>query len=671
MAEREENDAQRTPYSERGECLHSWTPLPERWLQMADAHPDSILLQTSRFDASNQYSYLFLNAVRTLSAWTLDAVPDLFRDVEAALAAGLYAAGYVSYECGYHFEQERFPLEQVLNVDRAAQGLPLAWFGIYRDPMIFDHATGLVEGNFDAPGIESAAETPPILFAENATLETSEAEYCAKIRRIQEYIRAGDTYQVNFTDRITVPTHLSAATAYATLLRHQSVAYGAFLNVAGQHILSFSPELFFKIDQGKIITRPMKGTLPRGRDAAEDAQAAIRLQQDEKNRSEHVMIVDLLRNDLGRICTAGSVQVEDIFSIETYETLLQMTSTISGTLQPGLAYYDIFKALFPSGSITGAPKIRTMQIIRELENSPRGIYTGAIGFLWPKGSATFNVAIRTLAMQKGAACMGVGGGIIADSNAQEEYRECLLKASFLVRSKPEFQLLETMLWNGAFPFLNLHLDRLESSASYFAFSLDRAAITAQLWEQSKRFPPETRYRVRLLLDAAGKVTIAASQLAPDIWKGRVLLSAERTSSQDVFLHHKTTHRAFYEQHYARAIAAGYDEVIFLNEKDEVTEGAISNLFIKREGKLLTPRLGSGALSGVFRRHLLESDATAEECDLTVEDLISADAVLLCNAVRGLRPVEVLCFGAAFGLPDVVYPPASAVSRITAQAPSQR
>jgi len=234
-----------------------------------------------------------------------------------------------------------------------------------------------------------------------------------------------------------------------------------------------------------------------------------------------------------------------------------------------------------------------------------------------------------------------------------------------------------MLWNGAFPFLNLHLDRLESSALYFAFSFDRAAITAQLLEQSRGLPPDGQYRVRLLLDAAGKVTITTSQLAPDTWRGRVLLSAERTSSQDVFLRHKTTHRAFYEQHYARAKAAGYDEVIFLNERGEVTEGAISNLCIrqggkiKQGGKLLTPRLGSGALPGVFRRHLLENDATAEECDLTIENLIAADAVLLCNAVRGLRPVEVLCFDTAFGLPDVAYPPASTVSRITAQVPSQR
>ncbi len=258
-----------------------------------------------------------------------------------------------------------------------------------------------------------------------------------------------------------------------------------------------------------------------------------------------------------------------MFSVETYETLLQMTSTVSGSLQPGLSFYDIFKALFPSGSITGAPKIRTMQIIREVERRPRGIYTGAIGFMSPKGTAVFNVAIRTLVIKDGEATMGVGGGIIADSDSAAEYQECLLKAAFLVRAKPEFQLLETMLWQGTYPFLSMHLDRLESSAAYFGFLLDRAAITAQMMELSQSFHPENCYRVRLLLHTDGTVTITSTQLVmdsitPEKWKGRVLLSATRTCSEDVFLRHKTTYRQFYDQQYASSRASGYDEVIFMN-----------------------------------------------------------------------------------------------------------
>jgi para-aminobenzoate synthetase/4-amino-4-deoxychorismate lyase len=383
----------------------------------------------------------------------------------------------------------------------------------------------------------------------------------------------------------------------------------------------------------------MKGTMPRGLDVGEDEEAAHRLQCDEKNRSEHVMIVDLLRNDLGRICAMGSVRVEDIFSVERYETLLQMTSTVSGTLRRGLSYYEIFKAMFPSGSITGAPKIRTMQIIREMERTPRGIYTGAIGYISPNRSATFNVAIRTLVLKDGEARMGVGGGIVADSDPSEEYRECLLKTEFLVRPPRDFQLIETMLWDGEFTLLALHLDRLKSSAEYFSFSCDRAAIRAQLIEASSLYQLRQRYRVRLLLNATGKVTLTSTKYPLDAPTGFIRLSPERTSSNDLFLRHKTTQRNLYESQYAEARANGLDDTIFLNERDEITEGAISNIFIQQSDRLLTPPLSSGVLPGVFRRYLLETSAGAEEHILKVTDLESADAVLLCNSVRGLWKVR--------------------------------
>ena len=380
----------------------------------------------------------------------------------------------------------------------------------------------------------------------------------------------------------------------------------------------------------------------RGLDCAEDRAAAVRLRNDEKNCAEHVMIVDLLRNDLGRICEMGSVRVEELFSVERYETLLQMTSTVSGRLRGGLSYYEIFKGMFPSGSITGAPKIRTMEIIHELERGPRGIYTGAIGYMAPDGTAAFNVAIRTLVMKEGEARMGVGGGIVADSEPMEEYRECLLKAEFLTRRRHDFQLIETMLWEGDYFLLEMHLERMEASAEYFNFLWDREAVVGRLEEVAKGFRLGERYRVRLLLNEAGEVTVAAVKLSVEVsgW-GRVRLSMERTSSTDVFLRHKTTRRELYEREYARARAEGFDEVIFLNERGEVTEGAISNVFIRRAGRLLTPPLRCGVLPGVLRRHLLESDASAEECVLTVEDLESAEAVFVGNSVRGLREVRLL------------------------------
>ncbi|MEO6909560.1 MAG: chorismate-binding protein, partial [Edaphobacter sp.] len=366
----------------------------------------------------------------------------------------------------------------------------------------------------------------------------------------------------------------------------------------------------------------------------------ILLQNDPKNHCDHVMIVDLLRNDIGRICTMGSVQVDNIFSVEQYQTLLQMTSTVSGTLRPGLTYYDIFKGMFPSGSITGAPKIRTMQIIHELEEAPRGIYTGSIGYMAPDGSSTFNVAIRTLDLHEDRADMGVGGGIVADSNAHEEYRECLLKAEFLVRARRDFELIETMLWDCGFRLLSLHLDRMEASASYFSFPFDRAAVSARLVEKSALFETGDLYRVRLLLDEAGEVTVSYAKHAPDTAAaGRIRISPERTSSGDVFLRHKTTRRELYESEFARCRAEGFDDVIFLNEQGEVTEGAISNIFVRRADKLLTPPLSSGVLPGVFRRHLLETDERAREAVLMVQDLESADTIYLCNSLRGLREVK--------------------------------
>jgi para-aminobenzoate synthetase / 4-amino-4-deoxychorismate lyase len=611
--------------------LNQWTQLPSWLHSMVARSANSVLLETARFDSFNKQSLLFSNAVRTIATVELDEIPGLFCQVEEALASGFHVAGFVGYECGYHFEHFD-------GISTTSSDLPLAWFGVYREPTIFDHATGLLEGPFDLPVTERAAEVQE-RFTEHLDLTIAEDVYYAKIRRIKEYIAAGETYQVNFTDKVCVETELSADEAFGALVQQQPVAYSALLNVAGQHILSLSPELFFRVEGDSIVTRPMKGTMPRGLDVVEDAKAALRLKNDEKNRSEHVMIVDLLRNDLGRICTMGSVRVEDIFSVERYETLLQMTSTVAGTLRRGLSYYEIFKAMFPSGSITGAPKIRTMQIIREMEQTPRGVYTGAIGYISPNGTAAFNVAIRTLVLKDGEARMGVGGGIVADSEPAEEYRECLLKAEFLVRPPRDFQLIETMLWDGDFSFLAMHLERLAASAEYFGFSYDRAAVTEQLMTASNVFLPGERYRTRLLLGAAGDVTVTAAKLPPEMPSGLISLSRERTSSKDVLLRHKTTQRKLYESQFSEARANGFDDVIFLNEREEVTEGTITNIFVQRAGHLVTPPLSSGVLPGVFRRHLLETAAGAEECILTLPDLATADAVFLCNSVRGLWQVK--------------------------------
>ncbi len=450
-----------------------WTPLPPHLRTLAATSPNAVLLETSRFDEQNCRSYLFLNPTAIISAQALDELPALFLKLEEANAAGLHLAGYLNYECGYHFEPSRFE-----PFNNSQQETPLAWFGAYQQPFVFDHETGAFLGPIPP---QTGTEPTPAGFTPDVALDISQSEYIEKIERIKRYIEAGDTYQVNFTDSVTVAAPHSTAASFSALSASQPVAYSALLNIGEHHILSLSPELFFRMEGSRITTSPMKGTMPRGLDLAEDDAQAERLKADEKNRSEHVMIVDLLRNDLGRICRSGSVQVEELFTVERYRTLLQMTSTVSGELRANLSFYEIFRALFPSGSITGAPKLRTMQIIRELERHPRGVYTGAIGHIAPSGEAVFNVAIRTLVLHNGMARMGVGGGIVADSDAASEYRECQLKASFLTRTHVDFQLIETMLFDGtAMPLLPLHLDRLAASAQYFDFAFDRAAIEARI-----------------------------------------------------------------------------------------------------------------------------------------------------------------------------------------------
>ena len=609
-----------------------WTPLPQLFLALAAASPRATLLQTARFDAENRYSYLFLQPLRTIAANRLEELPRLFEQIDAALQDGCHVAGYFGYECGYHFENfQRISLER--------SSLPLAWLGVYRDPVVFDHLLGQTLNEAVLPEIQVHFDTVPDVFADTVSLQISHEEYTSRVRRIKDYIAAGDTYQVNFTDRVEMDVACSAMSAFQSLSRHQPVAYSAFLNLPDCQILSLSPELFFRMDEGRITTRPMKGTMPRGLDLADDHRAMLRLQSDEKNRSEHVMIVDLLRNDLGRICTMGSVKVEDLFTIEKYQTLLQMTSTVSGTLRQGLSYYDIFRNIFPSGSITGAPKIRTMQIIRELEQSPRGVYTGAIGYFAPGGKAAFNVAIRTLLLREGRAAMGVGGGIVADSEPASEYRECLLKASFLTRRYRDFQLIETMLWDNGLVRLDLHLQRLEDSASYFGFSYDRNAIEAELRQACAVLIPGIEYRVRLLSGPLGEATVLVTEINLTASPLRVRLSTQSVSSTNYFLRHKTTHRQFYEDQLAAARQDGFDEVLFTNERGELTEGAISNLFLRIGGRWFTPPLSCGVLPGIFRRHLLETESMAEEKVLTLNDLRAADAIYLCNSLRGLRQVN--------------------------------
>jgi para-aminobenzoate synthetase / 4-amino-4-deoxychorismate lyase len=597
--------------------------------------PGAILLQTSRVDKKNHRSLLFLDPLRQIVLKQPEEMPDLLIEIQQAVNSGCYVAGFLSYEAGSCFEKNLPSFKETR--------VPLAYFNVYRRAHIFNHWTGEFEDGSTPPEIleERFADQFSL---EKIGLQISQENYARHIDAIKEWIRAGDTYQVNFTDKFKFRFSGSSIGLYRELLARQEVSYGAFLNLGDIQILSSSPELFFHVEGSHIVTRPMKGTAARGRDLEEDRSIRHWLHHDEKNRSENLMIVDLLRNDLGRICEFGSVQVHDLFSVERYKTLFQMTSSVSGNLRRGIAYGDILRSLFPCGSITGAPKLRTMEIIHELETEARGVYTGAIGFFSPHSEAVFNVAIRTITLWGNQGEMGVGGGIVYDSVAEEEYKECLLKASFLCESQPPFQLIETMLWEGSYQRLSEHMQRLRESSEYFSFICDEEHILQELSGYSCGFLPGKRYRVRLLLDKSGEIHLTSTELQGEIEDRllRVMISPVRTSSPNVFLRHKTTNRSFYEEWRALALQRGFDEVLFLNEKNQVTEGSITNIFIEVAGKLLTPPVSCGLLPGVYRRFLLESRSDVEQKILTMGDLQSASAVYVCNSVRALCKAEI-CF----------------------------
>ncbi len=609
--------------------MTTYTKFPARYISLAASNPGSVLLQTSRYDAENHRSFLFLRPERTLA--TSGA---LFDEIEGALAAGSYVAGFFAYECGEG-------LRALGGGKPQNTTMPISWFGVYSKAFIFNHRSGNFEGASPDEVAEGGFRCDPGYEVSDLQFGITEADYAEKVSQIKEYIRSGDTYQVNFTDKLQFELTGTPQAMYAALIENQQVPYGAFIHGEGWQVLSFSPELFFRMNDRRILTRPMKGTARRGADQAEDESLAQWLQNDLKNRSENVMIVDLLRNDLGRICEYGSVRAERLFAVQKYETLFQMTSEISGTLRPGVRYAEVFASLFPCGSVTGAPKQRTIEIIQELERAPRGVYTGAIGFFSPAREAVFSVPIRTAFLENNRGTMGVGSGIVIDSHAEEEFRECMLKAKFLTAREGPFDLLESILWNDGYLLLPEHLERMQSSAEYFDFKFERGTVAKALEETERQFERGQRIKVRIQLERSGAMKVTHVRVEEPAGLEKIIISAIRVFSGDRFLRHKTTRRTLYEQQQAEALRRGYEEVLFLNESDEVTESANSNVFIEKDGQWLTPAVACGVLPGVYRRHLLETNPSAAERTLKLEDLAHADAIYLCNSVRGCRRVAVV------------------------------
>jgi len=557
----------------------------------------------------------FQAPLRVITADTAQQVPAALAAVTAALADGCYVAGWLGYELGYALEP-RFSSPSALHIASAATGT----------------ASAARAGEADLPllrlGVFDAPSAPPAptgrAYAGTLAHDWDEAAYRIRFDRVKALIAAGDIYQANLSYRARFAFAGDPLALYERLRHASSAPWCGFVDDEERQIASISPELFFDLGaDGVIASRPMKGTAPRlGDDPAESAA----LVASAKNRAENLMIVDLIRNDLGRIAQTGSVAVKSLFSVETYPTLHTLVSSVAAQKRPDATMADILRALFPCGSVTGAPKIRAMEVLRELEDSPRGAYCGAVGCISPDGSARFNVAIRTLIISGNEGVLGIGGGVVQDSVGPDEYAECRLKARFFEDARPPLALIETLRWDGSFVRLASHLSRLENSARTFALPYDAARARAAL--DSAVTGREGPQRVRLTLDEAGRFEAAAAPLEQNPRHWTYAIATGRVQASDPLQRHKTNWRALYEKEASLA-----DEVLFLNDRGELAEGARSNIFVLRDGVLLTPPLSAGALDGRLRAELLAS-GKAREATLLPDDLKHGEAYF-GNSLRGL------------------------------------
>ena len=539
---------------------------------------------------------------------------------------GCYAAGFVSYEAAAAFG---LPTRTA-----RPDGLPLVCFGLFHPGTVTTERALPVGGAYHT-GQWGASIDP--------------AEYAAAIRRIKSHIESGDTYQINFTFRLTAPFAGDPVALLRDLDLAQEGPWGAYVDDGRFAICSASPELFFRVDGDRIECRPMKGTAPRGLWAAADRLQAERLVTSEKQQAENVMVVDMVRNDLGRVADIGTVQVAALFVAERYPLQWQMTSSVGARTAKG-SLLHLFEALFPSGSVTGAPKHSSMGIIRDLETAPRGIYTGAIGYMSPRGRGHFSVAIRTIAIDRrtGQAEFGVGSGVVWDSVERDEYDECLLKASILLTRPPEsyaagphpdFQLLETIGWapDAGFVLLERHLSRLQESAECFGFSCDVTEVRALLEIAVADLAGPARLRVLLSRDGA-IVCEGADLPMPAARPLRVALAADPIDPANVFLYHKTTARDVYER--ARALRPDAEAVLLWNPSGEVTEATEANVVVEIDGEKVTPPIECGLLGGTLRAELLGTGAIREQ-RVHVDDLARATGVWLINSVRGWMPATLV------------------------------
>ena len=554
--------------------------------------------------------YLFTKPIKELKTRNLDQVEALLREVEAYQEQGFYAVGYVSYEAAPAFEK-KFAVHPA-----PLMGEYLLYFTIHEK----------VE-TLPFPEDYEAVDLPA-----NWKEEVEAPAYQEAIKTIHHHIRQGDTYQVNYTVQLSQELKADPLAIYNRLVVEQKAHYNAFIQHDDVSILSISPELFFEQDDRLLTTRPMKGTTRRGLTNQADLKEASWLEADPKNRAENMMIVDLLRNDMNRISEIGSEQVTRLCQVEQYSTVWQMTSTIESRLRPEVDLVQTFQALFPCGSITGAPKISTMEIIQNTEIAPRGVYCGTIGILLPRGKRIFNVAIRTLQMQGTKAIYGVGGGITWDSKWEGEYQETKQKSAVLYRQEPRFELLTTgRIHQGELTFLEQHLTRLREASRYFAYPFNEPKLLNKLQEQLAHVDPSLDYRCRIALQKNGSFQLTITELTdlPASYL-QAQLTEQKLDLATPFTYFKTSQRDHLGQ-------SDHEQIFHLPD-GSLLETTIGNLVLEIEGQLYTPPAHLPLLDGIYRRHLLETQQVEEKL-LTLNDLTDADRIYACNALRGLYELD--------------------------------
>ncbi len=556
--------------------------------------------------------YTFTQPIKELKTRDLAEVTDLLAQVESYQELGYYVVGYISYEAAPAFEEK---------------------LAVHKLPLLGEYLLYFT--------VHDRVEKSPIpLTYEEVDLpskwreQTSAEDYEKAISQIHHYLRQGDTYQVNYTVQLKQDLSANPFAIYNRMVVEQEAGYNAYVEHDEMAVISMSPELFFEQNDRELTTRPMKGTTQRGVTDQEDLAQASWLEQDPKNRSENMMIVDLLRNDMNRISEVGCEHVERLCQVEQYSTVWQMTSTIKSQLRPDVDLVAIFRSLFPCGSITGAPKIATMEIIKDLEPQPRGVYCGTIGLLLPNGRRIFNVAIRTIQLHQGKAIYGVGGGITWDSTWESEYREVHQKAAVLYRKQARFQLITTgKISQKSLLFEDQHLERLKKASRYFAYPFDPEELRQKIEEECQACDANQDYRLRISLSKSGDLELSCQilePLSPSFCKAKLCL--QEADLQQAFTYFKTTHRPH--------LSLGEQEKIYHNKSGELLETSIGNLVLKINGKLYTPPTSLGNLPGIYRQHLLER-GQVEEKILTLADLNQAETIYGCNAVRGLYELEVI------------------------------